>query len=694
MYKGEYSVAARHTQRHNDRTTPTGTRMTSCRSRRLAASLAGAMFLTASACVQRPERANSEWHAVTGDSHSTKYSAADQITPDNIRDLALAWTWQVGDVEQPTGYRTQRFRATPLMVNGRLYLSTGLNLVVALDPGTGRLLWSYDPRAYDFPIPADRNKLESRGVAYWAGDLDNDGRLVFATGTLQLLTLTLDSGQLYPEFGDQGIVDLSRGLGVEIDREQYNIKSPPTVCRDTVVVGAIVNDQGYTQTMSPGHVRGYDVRTGEMKWIFHTIPQEGEFGVETWEEGAWRYTGSTNVWSMMSCDEELGYVYLPIGTPTNDWYGGHRLGDNLFAESLVALEAETGNRVWHFQGVHHGVWDYDFPAPPNLVDITVDGRPIKAVAQLSKQAFTYVFDRVTGKPVWPIEERPVPQSTVPGERMSPTQPFPTRPPPFDRQGLAEDDLIDFTPALRTSALEIVRDFVLGPLFTPPIVAGENGKEGVIQVPGIMGGANWPGGAFDPESGILYVQSSTFPFVTALTPGNPDESDLRYTFEDWAREPPWPRVPLPGGGLSAELPLVKPPYSRLTAIDLNSGEIVWQVPHGDGPREAINELLGNDRDVGPLGLMSATAANASAPLVTKTLLFTTQRNPPVDRSAPTGVMRAFDKATGEMVWERMIGTEPDGAPMTYAFEGKQYFVFATGGGDHPRELRAYALASRP
>ena len=667
--------------------------MTRCRYRELVGSFAVAIFLQASACVQVHEDTDGEWHAVAGDLHSTKYSAVDQVTPDNIQNLRLAWTWDVTEVEEPTGKRAERFRATPLMVNGTLYVSTGLNLVVALDPGSGTLLWSYDPKAYEFPIPAHRG-LDSRGVAYWPGSLNEDGRLVFATGRLQLLTLNLETGRLYPEFGEQGIVDLSQGLGVEIDRAQYNIKSPPAVCRDTIVVGSIVNDQGYTQTMSPGHVRGYDVRTGKMKWIFHTIPQEDEFGVETWEQGSWRYTGSTNVWSMMSCDEDLGYVYLPIGTPTNDWYGGHRLGDNLFAESLVALEVETGKRVWHFQGVHHGVWDYDFPAPPTLVDITVDGRPIKAVAQVSKQAFTYVFDRVTGEPVWPIEELPVPQSTVPGERMSPTQPFPTKPPPFDRQGITEDDLIDFTPELRAAALEIVKDFVIGPVFTPPIVAGDNGKEGVIQVPGILGGANWPGGALDPETGFLYVQSTTFPFVTALTPGDPDESDLRYTFEDWAREPPWPRGRRPAGGWSRRLPLLKPPYSRLTAIDLNGGAIVWQVPHGDGPREAVNELLGDDRDVGPLGLVSATSANASAPLVTKTLLFVTQRNAVDDPSAPTGVMRAFDKATGQVVWEKAIETAPDGAPMTYTFEGKQYFVFATGGGNHARELRAYALASSP
>ena len=644
-----------------------------------------AMMAATTACVwlwAAPVHAQApvgEWRAFAGDQASSKYSGLDQITADNVDDLRPVWTWDAAVLDASTGERPRGFRSTPLKIGDRLYVSTALNQVAALDPATGAPLWSYDPRAYAFEMPT-HGGLGSRGVSYWS-DGAGDARIVFATGGMQLLTLDPETGALDTDFGDAGIVDLTLGLGREIDRAHYNMKSPPTICGDTIVLGSIVNDLGLTRQMPPGHVRGYDVRTGAMKWIFHTIPQEGEPGVETWEDGSWRYTGNTNVWSWMSCDEALGYVYLPLGTPSDDWYGGHRLGDNLFAESLVALDADTGARIWHFQAVHHGVWDYDFPTAPNLVDIVVDGRPIKAVAQVSKQAFTYVFDRVTGEPVWPIEERPVPASTVPGERLSPTQPVPTRPPAFDRQGVTIDDLIDFTPELRQEALDIVDEFVIGPIFTPPIVAGHDGKQGVIQLPGIIGGSNWPGGSVDPESGYLFVQSATFPWVTALEAPNPDESDLAYRFETWSRQPPGPRG----------LPLLKPPYARLTAIDLNRGEIVWQVPHGDGPRARVNAIIGDGTDVGPLGWEAQAAVNGNAPLVTKTLLFVNQGLTSGDPdNTQLGVMRAFDKATGAVVWERPIDTAPRGVPMTYLHDGRQYLVLGVGGGDSPPGLRAYAL----
>ena len=625
------------------------------------------------------QNAVGDWPAFAGDQASTKYSGLDQINAGNVARLRPVWTWDAAALDAETGQPPRGFRATPIKVGDRLYVSTALNQVAALDPATGELIWSYDPGAYAFETPT-HGGLGSRGVSYWS-DGRGDDRVVFATGGMQLFTLDPADGTLLTNFGDDGYVDLTLGLGRDIAREHYNQKSPPTICGDTIVVGSIVNDLGLTRQMPPGHVRGYDVRTGAMKWIFHTIPQEGELGVETWENGSWRYTGNTNVWSWMSCDEELGYVYLPLGTPSDDWYGGHRLGDNLFAESLVALDAETGQRIWHFQAVHHGVWDYDFPTAPNLVDIVVDGREIKAVAQTSKQAFTYVFDRVTGEPVWPIEERPVPASTVPGERLSPTQPFPTKPPPFDRQGVRVDDLIDFTPALRQEALDIVEEFVIGPIFTPPIVAGHDGKEGVIQLPGIIGGVNWPGGSVDPETGYLFVQSATYPWVTALEAPNPDESDLAYRFETWSRTPPGPRG----------LPLIKPPYARLTAIDLNVGDIVWQVPLGDGPREEVNAIIGDGTDVGPLGWEAQGAVNGNAPLVTRTLLFVNQGFTPDDPDTPQlGVMRAFDKATGDVVLERPLTTSPRGAPMTYLHEGRQYLVFGVGGGGTPPGLQALAL----
>lgn len=614
-----------------------------------------------------------QWYTVAGDLYSSRYSALNQIDASNVAMLELAWSWRVDDSQVASGVRAGRpFRAAPLMVAGTVYVSTPLNRIVALDPGTGEVLWTYDPRAYEFSRPF--GGLSSRGVAYWH---DPDGvrkaRIVVATGGLQLIALDAETGRPVREFGFNGVVDLSQGLRKPIDRQHYNINSPPTVCRDTVVVGSAVNDNPRTKHMPPGDVRGYDVRTGRMKWIFHTIPQAGEYGVETWEDDSWTYSGNTNVWSMMSCDEELGYVYLPVGTATNDWYGGHRLGDNLFADSLVCLDVETGERIWHFQGVKHGVWDYDFASAPNLVDVTHDGRRTKVVAQVSKQGFVYVFDRTNGNPIWPIEERVVPATAVPGERLAQTQLFPTWPSPFERQGVSMDDLIDFTPELRSEAASIVENYVIGPLFTPPIVAGADGKVGTIQVPGILGGANWQGAGVDPETGVLYVPSSTYPSVTALRPGS-DSEDLDYLFNQWTREPPGPQG----------LPLLKPPYSRITAIDLNNGEIIWQIPHGEGPRNRVNRILGNGQDVGQLGTVVHGAINTNGPLVTNTLLFANEFVRPV------GIMRAFDKDTGSMVFERRIDTAPVGSPITYLHGGRQFIAFATGGRRYGQELRAYAL----
>jgi quinoprotein glucose dehydrogenase len=645
---------------------------------RLVGALLLALVLTAAVALLRsvPSRQanpDGEWRAVAGDLHSSRYSALAQIDRDNVGKLALAWSLDVGAIDFTGGARPGRsFRATPLMANDTLYVSTALNRVLAIDPGTGELRWLYDPRAYERPRPF--GGLSSRGVAYWRDPDDpGDERIVIATGGLQLIALDAGTGRPVPDFGAGGVVDLSLGLGRSIERRHYNITSPPTICRNTVVVGSQVDDNPRTRHMPPGHVRGYDVRTGAMKWVFRTIPQAGEFGNDTWEDEAWTYSGNTNVWSMMSCDEQLGHVYLPVGTATNDWYGGHRLGDNLFSDSLVCLDADSGERVWHFQGVHHGVWDYDFASAPNLVEITVEGRRVAAVAQVSKQGFTYVFDRASGEPVWPIEERPVPSSTVPGERLSRTQPFPSKPPPFERQGITGGDLIDFTPELHREALAITSDYVIGPLFTPPIVGGAHGKIGTIQVPGLLGGGNWQGAAFDPDTGFLYVPSSTYPSVTALRRGGESE-DLDYLFSIWTREPPGPRG----------LPLLKPPYSRITAIDLNKGEIAWQIPHGEGPRSRVNAILGDGRDVGQLGTVTHAAVNANGLLVTETLLFANEY------VRPMGIMRAFDKETGETIWENRIDARPAGSPITYLYEGRQYIAFAVGGGRHRQELRAYAL----
>ena len=570
-----------------------------------------------------------------------------------------------------------QFKVTPLLIDGVLYVGTSLSQVAAIDAGTGRTIWVYDPKSYKTGRPTNSG-FQHRGVEYWTdGKLK---RILIATGGRQLVSIDAETGQPDPDFGQSGFVDLAEGLGRKINKRLYGFNSPPAVCRDTIVVGSIVFDAPTYPKMPPGHVRGYDVRTGRQKWIFHTIPQEGELGVETWENESWKVAGNTNVWTTISADETLGYVYLPLSTPTNDWYGGHRHGDNLFAESLVCLNAETGQRVWHFQAVHHGVWDYDFPCGPNLVDITVDGRAIKAVAQLSKQGFCYVLDRVTGEPVWPIEERPVPQSNVPGEKTAPTQPFPTKPPPFDRQGITVDDLIDFTPELRAEAIEILKDYAYGPIFTPPIVIGDGGLKGTVEMPGPAGGANWGGAAYDPETSMLYVPSMTQPFVLGLSKPDPNRSGFKYIRTGAFI------IPGPQG-----LPLFKPPYGRITAIDLNRGEIAWQVPLGDGPRNhpAIKHL-----NLGPLGAAANGVLSNGGGFLTKELFFVIQAaeapESPAMRMGNTGYLRAFDKTDGKLVWEKTIQSTPHGTPMTYMHQGKQYIVLAIGGMRQKSELVAFAL----
>jgi quinoprotein glucose dehydrogenase len=507
--------------------------------------------------------------------------------------------------------------------------------------------------------------------------------LLLATGGRQLVSIDAKTGRPDPSFGVHGMVDLTQDLGRKVNPRDISHTAPVLVCRDTVIVGSIVNDFGSTKEAPPGHIRGYDVRTGQLRWRFNSIPQSGEFGNETWLNHSWKYTGNTNVWTMMSADDELGYVYLPFGTPTSDYYGGHRPGDNLFGECLVCLDAKTGERIWHFQAVHHGIWDYDFPSAPNLIDITVAGTKIKAVAQVSKQGFTYVFDRVTGKPVWPIEERPVAASVVPDEKTSSTQPFPTKPPAFERQGVSVDDLIDFTPELRAEAKKILAQYVSGPLFTPLTLFDKEGTKGTLVVPGAEGGANWPGASIDPESGILYVASVTRPSVMSLIKPNSPAANLNY-LNNW------------GGGTFTDrggpqgLPLLKPPYRRITAIDLNRGEHLWQIPFGEGPTQhpAIKHLK-----LGPLGTQFQKGVLAEGGiLVTKTLLITFL---PVvdemgDRAAHGSLLQAYDKATGALLHSKKIERTLHGGPISYLHGDKQYILIAAGGRHEPAELLAFGL----
>ena len=630
--------------------------------RRASALLLVGLAFAPSASAQQGAR-DGAWPAYAADGGSTKYSALDQIDRANASELEIAWRWSAANFGPEPELN---YRVTPIMVDGVLYATAGYRrAVVAIDAASGETRWIYrmdEGERGDFAPRAN----SGRGVSYWS---DGDDERVFAvTPGFHLVALDARTGRPVPSFGERGVVDLKQGLDRPVDpvRAAIGSSSPPVVSNGVVVVGAalLTGLAPESRENVPGFVRGYDARTGERLWIFHTIPQEGELGVDTWEGGSWRYTGNAGVWPPFSADDELGLVYLPVEAGTGDYYGGHRLGDNLFTQSLVALDVRTGERRWHFQMIHHGIWDYDPPAPPVLADVVVDGRTVRAVAQVTKQAFAYVFDRVTGEPVWPIEERPVPASDIPGERVSPTQPFPTKPPPFDLQGLTVDDLIDFTSALRAEAAEIASRYRTGPLYTPPSLAeAEDGTRGLIQSPGQGGGANWEGASLDPETGVLYVASITRPIVRGLF-HDPDRSDMDYVDARW-------RLDGPQG-----LPLVKPPWGRITAIDLNSGDHLWMVPNGDTPDFVRDHPALRGVDVGRTGQQARGAT-----IVTRTLLFATSGDP---------VLRAHDKGTGEIVAEIPLPARPTGVPMTYLADGAQYVVVAVAGPGHPGELVALRL----
>ncbi len=626
-----------------------------------------------------------EWHAYAGDKASTKYTALDQIDAESIGDLRVVWRQSTIPDETRNGNAMRAPAAsqnTPLMARGRLYISTGLGMVAALGATTGEVVWVDLPQVSEGEEP--RRRSATRGLGYWADG--EDARILAVIGS-DLVALNADTGARIVEFGTSGAVDLIEGYDdPRVDRFRW--RSAPLVVNDIVIVGSLIGDitsntVAALKEMPPGDVRGFDVRTGEQRWIFHTIPREGEPGNETWltalteDRASWEYTGNTNMWASPSADEELGYVYLPLSTPTSDYYGGHRPGNNLFAESLVCLDAETGERVWHFQAVHHGLWDYDFPAAPTLVDISVDGRDIKAIAITSKQANTYVFDRVTGEPVWPIEERPVPQGEVPGEWYAATQPFPTKPPAYDQQGVSLGDLIDFTPELRAEAVAMLGDYVWGPFFTPPslIDDGPGGTRGSLVVPGLVGGTDWNGAGVDPESGILYVPSNHSGTVVGLGRSENPRSDVDWVMTG-ARH-----IPGPQG-----LPMFKPPYGRLVAIDLNVGEILWSVANGEGPRDhpAIAHL-----DLPPLG-----HGGRAAPLITKSLVFMGEGANVGAAFLPEGaggkLFRAYNKMTGDIVWQMELPGGTTAAPISYMVDGRQYIVATVGWEDSQSEYVALAL----
>ena len=660
-----------------------------------------------------------EWRSYGGDAGNTKYSPLDQISRDNFARLTIAWRWKSVDAflskttpdggewsaplpavvkqletETPKLYRTQNspnlsnFQATPLMVGGVLYFNTPLSQGVAVNARTGETLWIYNPKSYEEGTTAMTVTWRERGVAYWTDGAE--ARVFWGTGNGYLICVDAKTGHPCANFGDkgQGRIDLTMGLPRANRKERdflnamlYSVQSPPIVVGDVVINGSSISDRRIAKEAVPGWVRAWDVRTGKHKWDFHTVPQGREEGVETWENESWKYSGNANVWSIMSADEELGYVYLPGTTPTNDHYGGQRPGDNLFAESLICVDAKTGKKVWHFQAVHHGLWDYDFPAAPNLLDINVGGRKIKAVAQVSKQGFIYTFDRATGKPVWPIVERPVPTTpTVPGEVPSPTQPFPTKPAAFDYQGVTIDDLVDFTPEIRQMAIEAVKGFTLGPLFTPPTLAVEGQTKGTLMRPTGNGAANWSGAAIDPETGWLYVPSSNVAGVISFYSPEAQGGTLRYT-----HGPPESALLSGQGQPSATprmprgLPLLKPPYSRMTAVDMNTGEHAWMTPLGNGDRIRNLPML-KDLKLPPLG-----GDGRGGPLLTKTLLISALSAGGHD-DGPRLV--AYDKVTGKELASVDLPRGAIGTPMTYLVDGKQYIALTIGGAQP--ELIAFAL----
>jgi quinoprotein glucose dehydrogenase len=664
---------------------------------------------------------NGEWRAYAGEPGSTKYSPLDQINKDNAKDLRIAWRFKTDNLGPTPDFNMQ---VTPIVVNGVMYATAGSRRdVVALDPTTGELLWVWRMDESVRGVNAPR-RGSGRGVAYWT-DGKGDERVIAVTPGYRLVALNAKTGLPVSTFGTNGVVDLKTGLDQVVDLENATIglNAPPAVGNNVIVVGAahLGGTAPRTKENTKGYIRGFDVRTGKRLWIFHTIPQPGEFGNETWENDSWSYTGNTGNWAAITIDEAANRVYLATEMPTGDYYGGHRPGANLYSDSVISLDLNTGKRQWYFQAIHHDIWDWDFPSPPILMDITVNGKPIKAVGVPSKQGWLYTFDRMTGAPVWPIEERPVPRGDVPGEWYSPTQPFPTKPAPFDRQGITEADLLDWTPEIKAEALRVMSYHRTGPIYAPPSVLGAGGKAGLLMLPSNTGGANWEGGAFDPETGIVYIFSTTNPARIALE-HDPSRSNM-----DWigggrggggggddadaparrggggggrgaggapaaARGPSIPPLDgAPGPGQLPPttvfgLPLVKPPYGRVTAINMNTGDHVWMQPMGDTPDNIKNHPMLKGVTIprtgrgGRLGIM-----------VTKTLLWAGERGQLVTVNGQQGSwFRSYDKATGAIVSEFLLPANTTAVPMTYMVNNKQYIAVSVSAPGRPAEIIALSL----
>ena len=650
-----------------------------------------------------------EWRTYGGDLGNTRYAPLDQINASNFSKLELAWRFKTDSL----GPRPEfQFESTPLMAGGIVYSTAGTRrAVAALDAATGELIWMHSEREGPRGAAAPR-QLSGRGLAYWS-DGAGDSRILYVTPGYRLVALDAKTGVPVAAFGEHGVVDLKKDDDQEIDlvTGEVGLHAAPIVARDVVIVGAAHRSGGVPRSRMnvKGYVRGFDVRTGRRLWIFHTIPSPGEYGNDTWEKDSWTYTGNAGVWAQMSVDEELGMAYLPVELPTGDYYGGHRPGNGLFGESIVAVDLRTGQRKWHYQLVHHGIWDFDIPCAPILANVTVNGRAVKALAQPTKQAFLYVLDRTTGQPIWPIEERRVATGDVPGEWYAPTQPFVTRPPAYDRQGVQVDDLIDFTPELRAEAVKLVAKYKLGPIFTPPVVSQIEGPLATL-----MGAfaSNWPGGSYDPDTHTVYVHSQSGVTPLGLVKPSDPKIDLNYVQGSAATgmrttlgsgggagadasptDRASARTPAPaaeggGGGLTVQgLPLIKPPYGRITAVDLDKGEIRWQVPHGETPDNVKNHPALKGVKIVP---RTGQPGNVGT-LVTKTLLIAGEPRVTTTSTGQRGAMlRAYDKATGNEVGAVYMPAQQSGSPMTYLFNGRQYIVVAISGGNYSGELLAFRL----
>ena len=638
----------------------------------------GMSLATSSALGQGTE--NGEWRSYGGDIKNTRYSPLDQIDASNFDELEIAWRIKMSNFGPNPEYN---FQSTPLMVDGVIYSTAGSRrAVVAADAGTGELLWMHRFEEGERGAATPR-RLSGRGLAY--RDDGASGQIVYVTLGYQLIVLNAATGERVSSFGTDGVVDLMQNMDQDIDplAGEIGLHAAPLVVGDTIVIGAAHVPGSAPRSMrnTKGYVRGCDADTGSRKWIFHTIPGNDEFGNDSWLNDSWRYTGNTGVWGQISADLEEGIVYFATEMPTNDYYGGHRHGDNLFSDSLVAVDIDSGDRLWHFQAIHHDVWDWDFPCAPIIADVMIDGVERKIVAQPSKQAWLYVFDRITGEPIWPIEERPIEQSDVPGELLSATQPYPTKPPAYDRQGVSLDDLVDFTPELRRRAEEIAARHRIGPIFTPVTVSEPDGVIGTLMLPSAGGGTNWPGGSIDPETGIAYLYS--FTNVTALGLINdPERSDMNF-IRGRARG-----IPAADAALNIEgIPLIKPPWGRITAIDLKQGEILWQVAHGETPDNIKNHPLLQGIDIPRTGRIGRVGT-----LITKSLVIAAESGGTI--TLPSGeegaYLRAYDKQTGADAGQVVVPASASGSPMTYMHDGQQYIVFAISGGGFAGELIAYRL----